>query len=463
MEMSLAQHLRLLSPKNMRKIAAQLFPGSVGLSANKIAEKLLDEEFLADYIKTLNEREMSIISLFVWWEGSGGLPRDRAEYLLFRAGDERPSESLDSVMAKGLVLQEGFSDWGNLFIPGDLADKLSVVLTRNFLPPAVPPDEGITENMFTGGFYEDCLTLLAFAHKNPVELTQKGFIHKRTLGKILDLMRFKESTADIPANLAYPFRFFLLINYCVSIKAISFKDRAVEVHPDAAMQWLKQPPLTRILKTTPFIWDFSVDECPNGWGDALLELIFQMKENCWYGYPELAAAARRIAAPFASGEEPWPERFLEIFLESGLLVEGRSGEGARLVRLGFWSPRETAREFPVLPGEDDAWWIQPNFEVLAPPRLAPTLRWQLEMLADPVKMDHAFIYALTKKATLGFFDRGGNAPDMLDFLEKHSKNPLPQNVLFTIKEWGALYGRVSFWDVFLLRCDTPQLADEIAA
>lgn len=187
-----------------------------------------------------------------------------------------------------------------------------------------------------------------------------------------------------------------------------------------------------------------------------------MEENYWYGYAELAAAARKLFAPFTC-EGTNPESFLETIAGAGLLVEGRCREGDRLVRFGFWSSWNPVREFPALPGEEDGFWVQPNFEIWAPPQLEAILRWQLEMVADPVKVDQAFTYALTKEMALGFLDRGGSIPDMLNFLEKHSRYPLPQNVLFTFREWGALYGRVSFWDVFLMRCDGVQLADEMVA
>jgi len=274
-------------------------------------------------------------------------------------------------------------------------------------------------------------------------------------------MQFKETTDDIPPNFYYTIRFALLFNYCVGfLKALYFEGRVVSVSPGNVIKWLKENPLEKMIKGAPYIWDFLGRVCPSPVIRAQFALLGQLKEDRWYPYAALAAAAGKLFSPNL-WEGPPPSHYLDILLDSGLLVEGRSPSDERLVSPGFWSPSNGPSPPVSWPGNEDGFWVQPNFEVLAPPRLAPALRWQLEMVATPVKMDHACTYALTKEAALGFFDRGGDTEQMLSFLQKYSKNPLPQNVLFTVKEWGANYGRISFLDVFLLRCDDTQLADEI--
>lgn len=462
----LVQCLTRLAPRELRAAAARLFPGrtaSWGRASDIIAlvvEKLLDEEFLADLYQRLNEEEREILAVFAWMIGPYGIGKSMLKDWLSTNVPGRPLENLASLVDRGLVFETSSGAWGNWFMPEDLVEKFRLVMVRRNLPRGVPR-EGIPDNVFTGDFYEDCLTFLAYAHKNPVTLTQKGFIRKKTVGRLAALMQFKENTADIPAGLDYPYRFWLILNYCGFIKAIYFSDQMVRVQPEAVKQWLREKPLDMLVKATDYLWNVCVRNCPNAQIGALLTLIGQMKEDYWYGLADLATAAHRTVGPGPAGV-PAPETFLETLLGTGLLVEGTSPEGERLVRLGFWSPHHQVREFPALPGEEDGFWVQPNFEVLAPPRLKPAVRWQLEMVADPVKVDHSITYAVTREAALRFLDRGGQVADMVGFLEKYSKNPLPQNVLFTVREWGALYGRVSFWDVFLLRCDDEHLADEIA-
>lgn len=464
----LGQWLRQMTAKDVRGIAAKLFPGEVtswgraSEIAARIEENLLDEEYLTDFISRLSDREMGVVSLFVWGIGSQGIQKVSLEALLARVIPVKPMESLAFLIDRGIIFKTygGWSD--QLAMPEDLAYRLSLILTRRAMPRSVPADDNVTENIFSGNFYEDCLTFIAYIHKNQVVLTQKGLIRKKIFSKIAALMQLQDDPADISPRMEYPLRFYLLLEYCISSNLVHFLEQSVIVDVDNVKQWLKQKTKDMVLKGASFIWNESLEVCPNPHVQALMNLVTQMKENYWYGFSDLAGAARKLFAPFTT-PGPTPEAFLEIILGAGLLVEGISPDSTRLVRLGFWSPRKTLGVLPELPLKEDGFWVQPNFEILVPPQTKPELRWQLEMVADPVKVDQTFTYALSRESALAFFDRGGKAQDMLTFLEGHSKNPLPQNVLFTIREWDALYGRISFWDVFLLKCDTVELAEEITA
>ena len=48
-----------------------------------------------------------------------------------------------------------------------------------------------------------------------------------------------------------------------------------------------------------------------------------------------------------------------------------------------------------------------------------------------------------------------------EFLGEHSRIPIPQNVSYSISQWGTSYGRIEFEDVILLKCDSKELADEL--
>jgi hypothetical protein len=49
----------------------------------------------------------------------------------------------------------------------------------------------------------------------------------------------------------------------------------------------------------------------------------------------------------------------------------------------------------------------------------------------------------------------------MGFLDTYAKKPIPDNVQETITEWTSTYGRISFVDALLLRCDTTSLAKEL--
>lgn len=462
----LYQCLSQLPSRSLKNIVTELSLSKVAVWGQPpekiIAERMLELDFLAGLINKLNKQELRAVSLFAWWPNLQGVPKPQAETILTGANVAQPLENLASLSAKGLIYKVRYGGWEYFFMPEDLSSKISITMARLHLTGAERAGDSIREHVANCSFYEDALTFLAYANKNKVALTQKGTIHKRILEKILAIMHVKEDTSDTPPNLNYPQRFWMLLNYCSYITTVFCKEQVLCVQTYFVDKWTGQNTLSRISYGAAFIWEVYRKTCHNVQARALQELIIQMEDSRWYGYEELAAAARKMTAPFPS-EEPGPEVYLDIFLSAGLLVEGLSSDGDRMVKLGFWSPQGAVREFPTLPEGEDGFWVQPNFEVLAPPRLKLHLRWQLELMADPVKVDHAYTYAITKETVLRYFDNGGSAEVMIDFLESHGKTPIPQNIVFTIQEWGSMYGRVSFLDVFLLRCDSEQLADELSA
>ena len=49
----------------------------------------------------------------------------------------------------------------------------------------------------------------------------------------------------------------------------------------------------------------------------------------------------------------------------------------------------------------------------------------------------------------------------MGFLDIYAIKPIPENVRETIGDWTSTYGRISFVDTLLLRCDTTALAKEL--
>ena len=72
-------------------------------------------------------------------------------------------------------------------------------------------------------------------------------------------------------------------------------------------------------------------------------------------------------------------------------------------------------------------------------------------------------YRIERDSVYRAAERGLKAEEMLHFLEKYSKVPLPQNLRYSISDWAGRYGEIQFRSAFLLCTQTPELADEIKA
>jgi len=105
--------------------------------------------------------------------------------------------------------------------------------------------------------------------------------------------------------------------------------------------------------------------------------------------------------------------------------------------------------------------VQPNFEILIEEDAPAAWIWQLYMVAETVQRDRMLIFRLTGDSLRKAIDRGITGETILRFLAAGSKFPLPQNVQLALEEWVERYGRTRLVEAVLLRCDTPELADQL--
>ena len=95
--------------------------------------------------------------------------------------------------------------------------------------------------------------------------------------------------------------------------------------------------------------------------------------------------------------------------------------------------------------------VQPNFEVLAlGDRLDAAALWQIARFARPQATPGVRKYVLEKKAFTDALGRGRGADEVVALLASLSHKPLPQNVRFSLDEWGASSERLKIWPDALL-------------
>lgn len=90
--------------------------------------------------------------------------------------------------------------------------------------------------------------------------------------------------------------------------------------------------------------------------------------------------------------------------------------------------------------------IQPNFEVLAlGDRIDAGQLWRIARFARPAMEGRVRKYILEKKPFTEALGRGLNAAALVAMLAELSRKPLPQNVRFSLDEWGASSERMKIW------------------
>jgi hypothetical protein len=104
--------------------------------------------------------------------------------------------------------------------------------------------------------------------------------------------------------------------------------------------------------------------------------------------------------------------------------------------------------------------VQPNFELLLLEPDFPTL-YKVLPFTQVQQIDVASRLTLTRASVQRAIDRGIKINDILATLEESSQKELPQNVVYTLKDWVRDYKEVLISQVYLLEVDNEEIADAI--
>src|SRR5207248_2340743 len=106
--------------------------------------------------------------------------------------------------------------------------------------------------------------------------------------------------------------------------------------------------------------------------------------------------------------------------------------------------------------------VQPNFELLLLEPDFPTLYGVLPF-TQVQQIGVASRLTLTRASVLRAVERGTKIDEILAMLEASSQKELPQNVIYTLKDWVKDYKEVAISQVYLLEVDSEEIANRISA
>ncbi len=103
--------------------------------------------------------------------------------------------------------------------------------------------------------------------------------------------------------------------------------------------------------------------------------------------------------------------------------------------------------------------VQPNFQVLLMEPYMPALYW-LTRFASLEQIGRVSRFTLTRDALQRGLARGASIEDVVSFLLMHSQKSLPQNVIYTLRDWARQGAEVP-QKVTLLEVSDEELAGEL--
>ncbi|HVU67457.1 MAG TPA: helicase-associated domain-containing protein [Ktedonobacteraceae bacterium] len=106
--------------------------------------------------------------------------------------------------------------------------------------------------------------------------------------------------------------------------------------------------------------------------------------------------------------------------------------------------------------------VQPNFELLLLQPDYPTL-YKLLPFTKVVQIDMVSRLTLTQDSVRRGVETGWGVAQIISVLQACSQKELPQNVLYTLQDWGRLYKNATISQMILIEVSSEAMADEIFA
>ena len=111
--------------------------------------------------------------------------------------------------------------------------------------------------------------------------------------------------------------------------------------------------------------------------------------------------------------------------------------GAQVLELNGSAPLPDLCE---IPSHRDSLIVQPNFDVVVyDPDEQPELLYHIDRFAERVSRDRLAIFRLTNESVSAGLQLGLRIDDVIDLLEGTARTPLPQNVVFSMRDWARRF------------------------
>lgn len=319
----------------------------------------------------------------------------------------------------------------------------------------------------------EVLYLLSYIAKNELQLTQKGIPHKKQLMKLeeglslnqplLARLKMKYSHQDV-----YSPGLALVMDAAMRLGLIEQEEQGFKLIKDKLGSWLSKP-LGLQQQELYRLWT-EIYTPLEVWQQLALAGMESLPERSWFPVSALMVwLSNYHQLPTAVSLEEagvvWWEQGIEIFAEMGWVEVGHHSKWGNIFRwklpvheYGFEQEQVAIHSL-----KHDGFFVQPDFEIIVPPDIPFTVRWELECFCEIVRNDQVMVYLLTKDSVYRAYETGRDQEDLLQFLRQHAKFGVPDNVVMTIEQWSGQYGKVYFSETTLLRCLDEHIAKQVSS
>jgi hypothetical protein len=450
-------------------------------------EVLASPAVMQEFIQSMNAMERRLLKLIVTNLGCMMFTWETLEKHMndYYAGAEVRA-SLDALRRYGIICTFRKS-WGELLymLPSDgFITWQSLLLSRiETYQPALKTDSDPDTAYMKGtkvlesieaypassrGIAQQLFLLLWYADNHELLLTAKGILHKKQLQKLTETISMpNEPLNGLQINYSfsehYEIGFAVLLDFALRLGLLCSEAHKISLNKQVLREWLacsfdhQQQKLYRLWKelwvNIPIWLQHTItlmekmDIVDGEWGS--MKHIF-----LWLQDSEIPVNGLKQEELQTELLQRWLNP-LHSFRFIELAVDGAGELWFRwLIQMGSSIVEEVQ-----LPS--GAFYVQPDFELLLPPDVAPHIEWEAAVFAEPRGADLLRVYRITKESFHKAIETGVSGEAVTQFLRNHSIHQVPESLQITLQEWNKQYGKLIFCEVTLLRCESAEVAEAI--
>ena len=317
------------------------------------------------------------------------------------------------------------------------------------------------------GLAEDLFQAMVYIGQQPIKLTKSGTLPKRQLQKLCELLSIRDEWFEgtgikyVYADV-YSLKVAVIMECLTRLQLIEPNEERLELHELHSRQWLS---LSEAAQTNAlyFIWK-SVLFPSEAWLQHAYLWLETFPQGEWISSEQLRQWLLDQRLISAGSERDGTESFLEALEHQWLLPLigfGWLEKGTNSLGIAYYRWKVHPLNPDIIEQEDARFYVQPDFEVLVPPGVAYSVRWELAVFSDQHTFDAVSVYKLNKESVQRGLENGRTIEDILDFLIRYALYELPENVKLTLEQWARPFGQLKLAQVILLRCDSLEAADSV--
>jgi hypothetical protein len=279
-----------------------------------------------------------------------------------------------------------------------------------------------------------CLNLFVFLNylqHHEFALTKKGEIPKRHIHKIAEKMKWKEAivpkwNSKYEENNVYSAALALSIDFAVRLHLIQWETQGLKLRSSNLKEWLQ----------------LSIDEMNDRLYCAFLEIVEPCSVADKHFLTKIGALSFQkwyLIEDFIYWLQEYDiiilfSEWLDVLEAFGWIEQSFDFNNQAVFRRMVL--QELSQETS---SSNDKFYVQPDYEILVPPDVSFSVRWELTFFSDHLHTDHVGVYRLTEQSLHRALFSGRTVESCLQFLFNHSFYGIPDHIHAAFEIWAGSF------------------------